>query len=164
LTALTVHPILSALLNAFDDSRKAVVTEAAYKTGLLWPCLNAACSTENNPSNTELCSGCGYNRAGKPISDHEPGLYPLSPEVWEELRAHLRTWFATRPEPTPDAVTFAFRSERAPSWFLHELTAHYGGRTESLDADFENTEIDETLTAIAEEGEPNYGEILRITL
>ncbi|MGW0868925.1 hypothetical protein ACWD3Z_00375 [Streptomyces sp. NPDC002740] len=32
------------------------------------------------------------------------------------------------------------------------------------DADFENTEIDETLAAIAEEGEPNYGEILRITL
>ncbi|MET8768587.1 hypothetical protein [Streptomyces sp. NPDC004658] len=163
MTAPAVGPVLTALLNAFDDSRKTVITETAYATGLLWPCLNSACSTQSNPGEAQLCSGCGYDRTGKPISDVEPGLYPIPPELWEELRHHLRTWFAQRPEPTPDAVTFTYRSQNTP-WFLHEVTAHYGGRTETLDADFDNTEIDETLTAIADEAEPNYGEDLRITL
>ncbi|MEU5425793.1 hypothetical protein AB0H73_09315 [Streptomyces olivoreticuli] len=154
---------LDALLTVFDDSRKAVVEEAARALGLIWPCLNSACG-KDNPCDTGLCHGCGYDRDGQPLSDQQPGLYPIPDELWEDLREHVRAWIGSTARPAPDAVTFPYTRDDDGCWSLTAPVLHYGGRTETVTADLTRSEVAETLDEIADEAEPGYLEDLRITL
>ncbi|MFI0742492.1 hypothetical protein ACH4PU_31110 [Streptomyces sp. NPDC021100] len=154
---------LDALLRVFNDSRKPVIEEALRKLGLLWLCRNPACGT-HNPGGADLCSGCGYDRDGKPLSDQQPGLYQAPEQLWELLREQVRAWIGTTAHPMPDAVTFPYERHGDDYWSLTEPVLHYGGHTETVATDLADTEIDKTLVELADEVDPGYLEDLRITL
>ncbi|MGW1976639.1 hypothetical protein [Streptomyces sp. NPDC001889] len=161
---MTATSELDALLGAFDDSRRAVVEEAARAAGLLWQCRNTVCRKGDNPRAADLCHGCGHDRAGAPVSDDRPGVYPAPDELWEALREELRKQVATAVTPLPDAVTLLYRSEHKPVWSLTAPVLHYGGRTETGALTLAGTEAEAYLDDLADEVEPNYLEHLRITL
>jgi hypothetical protein len=152
------------LLDAATDEERPAILRVAYKTGVLWKCLNPDCGLDERLRRDHRCPDCGYDRTGRPIGDSVPASYgPVPDELLTALREALVEWFTERGRALPDAVSFTYTNQYESHDWSDWGSLHFGGRTEPY-CNFDGSDVAEALIELTDFEAPYWGHVLTVAL